>query len=367
MSNFKLTFTLKQHTPLIHFQADQPGATLRASELKPKFDRFLKKYVFNNEVPMKYKISKSKDALDYKIKVTSQVAKTYIPKRDRSNPNVKKGSYFGDNLAIELKNIEIEFFSFNSKLLSKIKEYFVDFMLITNFGTRQNKGFGSFTVETINDNKIYINIEEKLKKYFPIFYKKESYSYPLEQILRDYQFLKSGINKPTYKKSLLFEYMCDRNIRWEKRMIKERLKDDFLDIFEELKYEHSPVECQNGQNFEYKYIRGLLGVASHIEFLKTNPKNNKDKIKILIEEENGKIERFKSPLTFKVIDKNIYVLVEDEHLDDVKGKSFIFKLNEDDVLDSIEIPRKFNIFDFLNNKLVKRLKYQKVSSLRTRL
>jgi len=40
-SKYKLCFKLKQHTPIIHFQADQKGATLRASELKPKLDRFL--------------------------------------------------------------------------------------------------------------------------------------------------------------------------------------------------------------------------------------------------------------------------------------------------------------------------------------
>ena len=38
---FQLTFTLKQHTPIIHFQHDQAGATLRATELKPKLDRFI--------------------------------------------------------------------------------------------------------------------------------------------------------------------------------------------------------------------------------------------------------------------------------------------------------------------------------------
>lgn len=36
-----LTVKLKQHTPLIHFQHDQYGATLRASEVKPKLDKFL--------------------------------------------------------------------------------------------------------------------------------------------------------------------------------------------------------------------------------------------------------------------------------------------------------------------------------------
>lgn len=36
-----LKVTLKQHTPLIHFQHDQYGATLRASEFKPRFDKYL--------------------------------------------------------------------------------------------------------------------------------------------------------------------------------------------------------------------------------------------------------------------------------------------------------------------------------------
>jgi hypothetical protein len=38
---YKLEFTLKQHTPLIHFQHDQEGATLRATEVKPKLDKFV--------------------------------------------------------------------------------------------------------------------------------------------------------------------------------------------------------------------------------------------------------------------------------------------------------------------------------------
>ena len=44
-----LTVTLKQHTPLIHFQHDQYGATLRVSEVKPKLDKFIIKKVFNDE------------------------------------------------------------------------------------------------------------------------------------------------------------------------------------------------------------------------------------------------------------------------------------------------------------------------------
>ena len=36
-----LTITLKQHTPLIHFQHSEPGAKLRATEVKPKLDRYI--------------------------------------------------------------------------------------------------------------------------------------------------------------------------------------------------------------------------------------------------------------------------------------------------------------------------------------
>ena len=38
---YQIKFTLKQHTPIIHFQHGQVGATLRATEVKPKLDRFI--------------------------------------------------------------------------------------------------------------------------------------------------------------------------------------------------------------------------------------------------------------------------------------------------------------------------------------
>ena len=37
----ELRFTLKQHTPLLHFQYEQERATLRVSEVKPKLDRYI--------------------------------------------------------------------------------------------------------------------------------------------------------------------------------------------------------------------------------------------------------------------------------------------------------------------------------------
>ena len=83
MSKFKISFTLKQHTPIIHFQANQSGATLRATELKPKFDKFLKKYAFDGNIPEVFKIDKEKDAIDYKVNIEPNYNnKEEIHKRD---------------------------------------------------------------------------------------------------------------------------------------------------------------------------------------------------------------------------------------------------------------------------------------------
>ena len=39
---FATHFHLTQHTPMIHFQDTQQGVCLRASELKPKLDHFIR-------------------------------------------------------------------------------------------------------------------------------------------------------------------------------------------------------------------------------------------------------------------------------------------------------------------------------------
>jgi len=69
MSKFKVEFTLKQHTPMIHFQADQSGATLRATELKPKLDRFLIERVFGSTTPPEHLIQGQGSALNYKVSI----------------------------------------------------------------------------------------------------------------------------------------------------------------------------------------------------------------------------------------------------------------------------------------------------------
>ncbi len=197
----KLEIKLKQHTPLIHFQHDQEGATLRASEVKPKLDRFVIKRVFHdnfdeckefligyNPDPDKredsIKALKSKwntgyRALDYKIRIEAKNVKdvaipTKVVKKkgevqidDIGRQLFTTNNYPDNNASLIMSNIggrtkeELLNFSMansivlivlgrNDSLLCKLKENLYQFFAKTSFGNRTSKGFGSFEVKSIN-------------------------------------------------------------------------------------------------------------------------------------------------------------------------------------------------------------------------
>lgn len=50
--SFQKVYTLIAQTPMIHFQHDQKGATLRATEVKPKLDRYLLKCAEAEKTPI---------------------------------------------------------------------------------------------------------------------------------------------------------------------------------------------------------------------------------------------------------------------------------------------------------------------------
>ena len=94
----KLTIKLKQHTPLIHFQHDQEGATLRASEVKPKLDRFILSRLTPEEKAQGKREGwiKSKNDrvwLDYKMRILDNPDNTFImemnEKREYKTENEK--------------------------------------------------------------------------------------------------------------------------------------------------------------------------------------------------------------------------------------------------------------------------------------
>ena len=319
MSKFKAEFTLKQHTPIIHFQSNQSGATLRATELKPKFDRFLLKYA--KDIPYIENANKHK-SIDYKVKIES------IGSIEKSLPN--KFLYFANASIkenskkihmLKANSIKVEFFSYNEEIINSIKKYFNDFMLITNFGARSNKGYGSFSKQDANTKEI-------LKKYFPIVFKLKNVDIKKweDKVDNAHKLLKSGINFKTYHKSLLFQYMCTKRIRWEKRKIKEEFKN--------LAQGKPPIDCDI--KGEYRYVRAMLGVAGINEY----------KGKQIVSIDGGEIERFASPMCYKIIDNNIYLL-GDRSYEKIMNKTFKFKYGGKSF--ELKTPKKdeFDLLEFL--------------------
>lgn len=172
----KLTVTLKQHTPLIHFQHDQEGATLRASEVKPKLDRFIVERCFHNnfEECRQYLVGYNPDrpdalrdkfndaerpyrALDYKMRINAAVQRiinigAQYPSRNNSLLQLNIGKDPEEFVKMSFsENIEINFVSSSFD----VKNLIIDddlkfFFFYENFGNRTSKGFGSFTLETYN-------------------------------------------------------------------------------------------------------------------------------------------------------------------------------------------------------------------------
>jgi hypothetical protein len=333
MSKFKLEFTLKQHTPIIHFQSDQAGATLRATELKPKFDRFLIEAFEKEGVDYsKFLIAGQDGALDYKVKIISRQGTKGLP---------NKSLYFANNpiktdedkmKTLINSNIKVEFFSYKTNIIEVIKECFDEFMFVTNFGTRQSKGFGSFLRSNITDDDIKRIIRKQNNKVFLLgTYQNNEYDKAFSSIDTFYKKIKMGINKPYYK-SLIFRYMCSKyDIGWEKKFI----KNNFPKVIHGT---HSPIVCKKPDDREFKYIRAVLGLAEHNEF---RPNGGKRQIKI--KSLNG-IDRFKSPITFKIFNGKIYILYNNSYKK-ILDKEFSFSLNR--VSKTIKTPKEFNLYEFL--------------------
>lgn len=306
MNKFKVEFTLKQHTPIIHFQSDQIGATLRATELKPKFDRFLLN--LKNAVIKPLKGPQGELYFDYKVKIISENNNIEPVEKYNKFPPL----YFArDSKKFSTGKIQIEFISFNDNLISIIKEKFPEFLAITNFGSRSSKGYGSFWDEKVMPLS-FVNIA---KKHYPKIYKLETKvkSDNWEKTVGDfYKMVKMGNNHGGYKKAYLWEYFAQNGIRWEKRQIKKE--------FPILAYSpkgNNPIDVQNPKNENFRFIRALLGLAGHYEFKIPS----KETVTITCNDET--IKRMRSPIEFKIIGDTVYLLCN-KHYKKLYGKSFQF-------------------------------------------
>lgn len=278
-----LTVTLKQHTPLIHFQHDQYGATLRASEVKPKLDKFVLTklgggnyekgiseaekeglLVGKGEHPaLNYKISIKTPAEQMKIWLINQPKKytdkdkergrkyiedkqtKYLSKKRNDGSIVKALQqyplFFGNmdkniddpseyrKMVYTDAPIELRVWTKNEKIFAHMQKLdWCDFFLINNFGTRQSKGFGSFYIQ--KGTEYYTKDPGSKYKFTLNSVKEQCFKDLFDAVELFYKSLRSGVNYPGkfYFKSLAFMYAKEvLGKHWDKRMIKEEFYNTF--------------------------------------------------------------------------------------------------------------------------------------------
>lgn len=314
------TTVLKQHTPMWHFQCDQPGCTLRATELKPKLDKFLIARLIETQrnVPDDYwvdpqrKSDKDFHALDYKVSIipsddnlgrafkcfhTARFS-LFFANMGQDDENQKFPIYYGNTLTCR-------FFSLNEDLIDFIKENINAFFASTNFGTRQSKGFGCFLPKGLTNldefgasYKFSIDIkrEKENKKTGEIIHVQPSsalYFQNLFQQLETFYKILRGGNAIKRQRSLMEHYAATlRDTVWDKTLFTQMIRHERI----------SNKECY--------LFRDLLGFSPIIDY-----KQGRDK-GCQIEKSSAGIERFKSPLTFKLVEKcpyhfDVYIYIYD--------------------------------------------------------
>ena len=340
-------FDLIQYTPLIHFETKNVlNPTIRPTELKSKFDKFLIRQCKN----LKPNIDeKGRKYLKYKIIIDSD-AKMH----DFSNGSLYFGNMGGENKKYSLaSNLKVTFFTFDKTLLNCIENNFKKFLANTNFGSRQSKGFGSFFIK---DKKFDINLIEASKVY------KITISNAFSKIITNkknntkeykwrnhlslfYQFLRQGINlprrsNPFYTKPIIFSYALNNGWIWEKKVIKQHCFSDALNQQQKNHPNSQPLHS-NGEEY---IIRDLLGLSTDQRWMSYH-KN--------IKKENSHIKRFKSPIIFKpvLINENkmdIYFFKdprEEEKIEDFLNKTF--KIRVGGCGFDLSTPPSFDIDKFL--------------------
>lgn len=369
MNDWQKEYKLVQHTPLIHFQHSEPHACLRATEVKPKLDRFLIEQLekddrFGDGRWKKWFVGDgSQQSFDYMMRITpnsEQVDRTQsieraIARAEHRPPNASlheiHKNYFGnmasgnniqDTIRETFKEslfykdgLTLTIRCFIPELLTFIDEHIRGFFMMHNFGTRQRKGFGSFTVDIStkpNEPKGF----DLVGKYCPnAYYCKLDNDVNADALLDAVwvisAFLRSGFNRGegNYVRGFVFRYFQrgKNPLANDKAFVKQQVLRNVYN--EATRGEHLHPY---GNNVRYRYVRGLLGTNENSRFCRA-PNAHTPVYDIYTHSAEG-IERFPSPLLFKPIGKFVFILPQ-KMPDEIFGSEFyILEKNQEEKYDS---------------------------------
>ena len=373
MNDWQKEYKLVQHTPLIHFQHSEPHACLRATEVKPKLDRFLIEQLekddrFGDGRWKKWFVGDgSQQSFDYMMRITpnsEQVERTHsieraIARAEHRPPNAifheihknyfgnmasgnniqdtiretfKESLFYKDGLTLTIR-------CFIPELLTFIDEHIRGFFMMHNFGTRQRKGFGSFTVDISTEPNAPKGFD-LVGKYCPnAYYCKLDGNVNADALLDAVwvisTFLKSGFNRGegNYVRGFVFRYFHreENSLANDKAFVKQNV---LLNVYNEAtrgEHLHS-----YGNNVRYCYVRGLLGTNETARFC-LNPRSpirRERTVHNIYIHSAEEVERFPSPLLFKPIGKFVFILPQ-KMPDEIFGSEFyILEKSQEDKYDS---------------------------------
>lgn len=361
----RLTVTLKQHTPLIHFQHDQEGATLRASEVKPKLDRFILTQLGGDDgYEVGIQIAQNNGwlvgkgdhpALDYKMRIKANAPE--IPtdpnvqidiNKKNGKPILKKSPMFFANMGegiepkyyVKSSTCRIIILVDNDGLYQELVNHLGAFFYRTNFGTRQTKGYGSFTVQS--SNPVITNyLPSKLS--FSVEGNEETVFAEMEWI---HKALRSGINDCfgkdiLYFKSLMFAFAKSKGLQWDKKTIKQKFYPKDLES-QNRTHPNNDVLTFLQKDEQFYDFRDCLGFST-VELWK-RPYD------VTIEKSSCQADRLKSPITFKPVNvgnnKWKVYLVREEIPSEFKGITINVKDNKNHSFD-LKTP-SFLLAEYIN-------------------
>ena len=372
MNDWQKEYKLVQHTPLIHFQHSEPHACLRATEVKPKLDRFLIEQLekddrFGDGRWKKWFVGDgSQQSFDYMMRITPnservdrtqsieraiakienqdykhfhEIHKNYFGNmasgnniQDTIRETFKESLFYKDGLTLTIR-------CFIPELLTFIDEHIRGFFMMHNFGTRQRKGFGSFTVDISTEPNAPKGFD-LVGKYCPnAYYCKLDGNVNADALLDAVwvisAFLRSGFNRGegNYVRGFVFRYFQrEKNpLANDKAFVKQQVLRNVYN--EATRGEHLHPY---GNNVRYRYVRGLLGTNENSRFCRAprgETREDRTVHNIYIHSAEG-VERFPSPLLFKPIGKFVFILPQ-KMPDEIFGSEFyILEKNQEEEYDS---------------------------------
>ena len=331
-----LKLQLEAQTPILHFQAETAGATVRASEVKPKLDKFLIKKIKketgieNLKADKNYKDyfigsdKKRTDSLKYKMQIfVEEEPSSYVagvPNNydiffgNRGKGGKKKAVFSNPILSIKC---------FHPGIRKVIEENIEEFFLIMNFGTMQGKGFGCFVPENIvKDGKLDEDTAKKIGKALKenaeasvCYYRKvpsveevtetwDSRNEYCKKVFKEIKYFYSGLKSGRSNEASLYHYFNrnvgkNRKYKNETDWMKEALRSEFSDTR------------------SVRFTRVLLGLSSSY---------GKGNIIWRVNDANKEIERIPSPIYFKIIGDRIFVVAKKVPVEVYNRKFFFQKM-----------------------------------------